>query len=82
MIKSVQSSERVINNRFIKNNTVNEKSKPSFNNNSVNSELRAAQTKFGIACLWAATQQFGNAELKQQLASAMAHKNYCETCLK
>ena len=79
MIKSVQSTDRIKNQPLTKDLKVK---KVASSGNQVNSELRAAQTKFGIACLWAATQQFGNAELKQQLASAMAHKNYCETCLK
>ena len=81
MIKSVQSTERV-NNQLLRKFSGNESKKGVVSNPARNSELQAAELKYGLACLWMATSQFGDAELKQKLASAIAHKNYCESCLK
>lgn len=81
MIKSIQSAERV-NNQPLRKFSGNEVKNKVSNSPAKSPELQAAELKYGLACLWMATSQFGDTELKQKMANAMAHKNYCETCLK
>ena len=81
MIKSVQSIDSV-NNKALRKFSSNEAKKKVVSDPAKNSELQATRLAYGLACLCMATSQFGDIELKQKLASAIAHKNYCETCMK
>lgn len=78
MIQSVQSSESVANvlkSNFKGTEAGAKKSKPASS-----SQLTAAEYKYGLACLWAASAQLENAKLKQELANASAQANYCKAC--
>lgn len=76
MIKSIHSSNRVISQPHKNFKRIEEKS----NRGIKCSELQAAEIKYNLACLWAATTQLENAKLKQELANAIAETNYCKAC--
>lgn len=86
MIESIQSSKGVVSktlNNFKGNDKkLSSKSDKSFSkkNSTKDSNLQAAEIKYNLACLWAATTQLENAKLKQELASAIAEKNYYKAC--
>ena len=78
MIKPVQQSER-LQVQSPKNFKRIEK-KSRFNEESVSTELMAAQYKYGLACLYAASAKLENEKLKQELANATAQVNYQRAC--
>ena len=82
MIKSVQKSDKLQVQRLENNFKSNEK---KVNSNSertetVSPELMAAQYKYGLACLYAASAKLENEKLKQDLANATAQVNYLKAC--
>ena len=86
MIESIQSSKgvvsKVLNNFKGTDKKLSSKSDKSFaqKSSAKESNLQAAEIKYNLACLWAATTQLENAKLKQELANAIAEKNYRKTC--
>ena len=78
MIKSVQQNER-LQIQSSKNFKSNEK-KQKLKEEEVSPELMAAQYKYGLACLYAASAKLENEKLKQELANATAQVNYRRAC--
>lgn len=81
MIKSVKSSESLMS-LPLNNFRGNEKKEKGYSVDSKDSRLQAAELKYNLACLWAATTQLENAKLKQELANASAQVSYCKACCK
>lgn len=79
MIKPVQKNEKsqVQSSKNFKR--VEQKSKFK-TEETVNPELMAAQYKYGLACLYAASARLENEKLKQELANATAQINYRRAC--
>lgn len=81
MIKPVQKTAKpqVLNleNKKLSNGKRNVNSKGL---ESVSPELIAAQNKYGLACLYAASAKLENEKLKQELANATAQVNYQIAC--
>ena len=79
MIKPVQSNEKIQAqvSKKIKNN---EKKTNFGKDQETNPELMAAQYKYGLACLYAASAKMENEKLKQELANATAQVNYQKAC--
>ena len=78
MIKPVQQNEK-IQVQSSKNFKSMDKKQKS-NKEAVNPELMAAQYKYGLACLYAASAKLENEKLKQELANATAQVNYKRAC--
>lgn len=78
MIKSVQSSEKIMA-QPIKNFKGAEDT-PRRSSAAKMSQLQAAETKYTLACLLAATTQLENQRLKQELANTAAIANYYKCC--
>ena len=78
MIKSIQSSESVVSQPL--KNFKGVKNQVTLKNATKDSKLQAAEIKYNLACLWAATTQLENEKLRQELANAMAEANYCKAC--
>lgn len=79
MIKPVQKSEKT-QVQSSKNFKSIEKKVKSRSENTINPELMAAQYKYGLACLYAASAKLENEKLKQELANATAQVNYQRAC--
>ena len=78
MIKSIQSSENIVSQPL--KNFKGASKKGEAKNITKDSRLQAAEIKYNLACLWAATTQLENVKLKQELANAMAETNYGKAC--
>ena len=78
MIKPVQQNER-LQVQSSKNFKSCEK-RLKDNEENVSPELMAAQYKYGLACLYAASAKLENEKLKQELANATAQVNYKRAC--
>ena len=76
MIKPVQKSEKLQVQSSKNFKSVEKKTKEE----AVNPELMAAQYKYGLACLYAASAKLENEKLKQELANATAQVNYKRAC--
>ena len=77
MIKPIQSSQNTTTQSLSNHN----KSKASMKASPAKmSQLQAAETKYNLACLLAATTQLENVRLKQELANAAANANYYKAC--
>ena len=79
MIKPVKQNERLQVQSSKNFKSVEKKSKFKANE-TVSPELMAAQYKYGLACLYAASAKLENEKLKQELANATAQVNYRRAC--
>ena len=79
MIKPVQQNER-LQAQSSKNFKSSDKKENVKKEKAVNPELMAAQYKYGLACLYAASARLENEKLKQELANATAQVNYRKAC--
>ncbi|MBQ7449922.1 hypothetical protein IJS77_00770 [bacterium] len=79
MIKPVQQKE-TIQTQILKKIKNAEKKTNFGNEKEVSPELMAAQYKYGLACLYAASAKLENEKLKQELANATAQVNYRKAC--
>ena len=79
MIKPVQQNER-LQVPSSKNFKSSDKKENTQKEKAANPELMAAQYKYGLACLYAASARLENEKLKQELANATAQVNYRKAC--
>ena len=78
MIKAIQSTDKLMTqpNKTFKSSAMKSQNRSK----ALEHQVEAAEIKYNVACLLAATAACKDEKLMQQLANTTAQLNYCKSC--